>query len=209
MDESCEPPMPLLVAVAEFGDVTKGVQQVLADAGQDKAVYDGRMDINSYPLVPHIYASVNWVSIGSDISLSPVRHQAIAWTNADLLSIGTLRTNFSEIRIKIQNVSFMKMHSKMSSAKWRPLCPGGDELTSWIVTKRRPFCRQRCHVQVLEWKFGSILTHWGRGRDKMAAAFRTTFSNASSWMKMFESGLKFHWSFFLRVEFTICEHWFR
>ena len=30
---------------------------------------------------------------------------------------------------KIQNFSFMKMHPKASSAKWRPFCPGGDELT--------------------------------------------------------------------------------
>ena len=35
--------------------------------------------------------------IGSDNGLSPVRHQAIIWTNAGLLSIGPLGTYFSEI----------------------------------------------------------------------------------------------------------------
>ena len=45
-----------------------------------------------------IYASANWVSIGPGNGLSPVRRQAITWTNADLLSIGLLGTNFSEIR---------------------------------------------------------------------------------------------------------------
>ena len=35
-----------------------------------------------------MYASVNGVSIGSDNGLSPVRRQAITWTNAGLLSIG-------------------------------------------------------------------------------------------------------------------------
>ena len=29
-----------------------------------------------------IYASLNWVIIGSDNGLSPVRRQAIIWTNA-------------------------------------------------------------------------------------------------------------------------------
>ena len=29
---------------------------------------------------------------------------------------------------KIQNFSFIKMHLKMSFAKWRPFCPGTDEL---------------------------------------------------------------------------------
>ena len=34
-------------------------------------------------------------------------------------------TIFSEILIKIQNFSLTKMHLKISSAKWRPFCPGG------------------------------------------------------------------------------------
>ena len=33
-------------------------------------------------------------------------------------------TNFGEILITIQNFSFMKMHLKISSAKWPPFCPG-------------------------------------------------------------------------------------
>ena len=49
-----------------------------------------------------IYASGNEAIIGSDNGLSPVRRQAIIWINADLLSIGILGTNFSEILIKIQ-----------------------------------------------------------------------------------------------------------
>ena len=43
-----------------------------------------------------------------------------------------LGTNFSEIQIKIQNFSFMTMHLKMSSGKWRPFCPRGDELYASI-----------------------------------------------------------------------------
>ena len=77
----------------------------------------------------HIYASVNWVSFGSDNGLSPNRHQAIILTNAGLLSIGPLGRSFNEILIKIQNFSFTKMHLKMSSAKWRPFCPGRDEFS--------------------------------------------------------------------------------
>ena len=56
--------------------------------------------------------------------MSPVRHQAITWTNAGLLSIDPLETIFSEIPIKIQNFSFTKMPLKISSAKWRPFCTG-------------------------------------------------------------------------------------
>ena len=48
-----------------------------------------------------------------------------------MLSIGALGTNFSEILIIIQNFSFMKMHLKISPAKWRSCCPGGDELIHW------------------------------------------------------------------------------
>ena len=59
-----------------------------------------------------------------------------------------------------------------------------------------------CHVA-----FPSSLTHWGR--DKMAVISKTTFSNAFSWMKMFEFRLKFLWSLFPRVQLTIFQQWFR
>ena len=44
---------------------------------------------------------------------------------------------------------------------------------------------------------------------QMDAISQTTFSNAFSWMKMFEFRLKFHWSLFLRFQLTIFQHWFR
>ena len=59
--------------------------------------------------------------IGSVNGLSPGRRQAIIWTNAGILLIGPLGTNFSEILIEIDTISFKKMHLKMS-AKWRPFC---------------------------------------------------------------------------------------
>ena len=62
--------------------------------------------------------------IGSDYGLSPSRRQAIIWTNAGMLLIGPLGTNFTEILIEIQTFSFKKMHLKMSSAKWLPFCLG-------------------------------------------------------------------------------------
>ena len=62
--------------------------------------------------------------IGSDNGLAPGRRQAIIWTNAGILLIGPLGTNFSKISIKIQSFSFTKMRLKVSSAKWRPFCLG-------------------------------------------------------------------------------------
>ena len=51
------------------------------------------------------------------------------------------------------------------------------------------------------------LTQWGR--EKMAAIFQTTFSDAFSSMKMNDIGLKFHWNLFLRFQLTKFQHWFR
>ena len=62
--------------------------------------------------------------IDSDNALSPRWRPAIIWSNAGILSIGPLGTNFGEILIKIQTFSFKKMHLKMSSVKWRPFCLG-------------------------------------------------------------------------------------
>ena len=51
------------------------------------------------------------------------------------------------------------------------------------------------------------LTQWGR--DIMAVNFLTIFSNAFSWMKIYKFRLRFHWSLFPRVQWTIFQHWFR
>ena len=48
--------------------------------------------------------------------------------------------------------------------------------------------RSLCFVVISYWR---IFTH--RGRDIMAAIFRTTFSNAFSWTKMNRFQLGFHW----------------
>ena len=61
-----------------------------------------------------IYASVIQASIGSDDVVSPIRRQGIIRTNAGLLSIGLLGTNFSEILTQLQNLSFTKM-----TIKWK------------------------------------------------------------------------------------------
>ena len=53
--------------------------------------------------------------IGSENGLSPGRRQAIIWTNAEILSIGPLGTNLSEILVEIYVFSFKKMYLKLSS----------------------------------------------------------------------------------------------
>ena len=77
--------------------------------------------------VTHICVSKLTI-IGPDNVLSPGRRQAIIWTNAVILLIRTLGTNFSEILGEIHSFSFSKMHLKMSSAKWRLFGPGLNEL---------------------------------------------------------------------------------
>ena len=66
--------------------------------------------------VTHICVG-NLTIIGSDNGLSPERRQAIIWTDAGILLIGPLGTNFSEILIEIQTFSLKKMRLRMSSAK--------------------------------------------------------------------------------------------
>ena len=78
--------------------------------------------------VAHICVSKLTI-IGSNNGLSPGRRQAIIWTNAGILLIRTLGTNFSEILGKIHSFLFTKMHLKMYSAKGRLFSLGLNELT--------------------------------------------------------------------------------
>ena len=72
--------------------------------------------------------------IASNNGLSPGQHQAIIWTNAEILLIGPLGTNFNQILIEIHKFSFKKMRLKVASAKWRTFCLGLNVLNH--VNKR-------------------------------------------------------------------------
>ena len=86
------------------------------------------MMLTHWGRVTHIYVG-NFIIIGSDNGFSPGRCQAIIWTNAGILLIGPLGTNFSEILIEIHIFSFKKMYLKWSSAKWRL----GLDVLQWIA----------------------------------------------------------------------------
>ena len=76
----------------------------------------------------------NLTIIGSDNGLPPGRRHAIIWTNAGILLIEPLGTNFSEISIEIPTFSFKKMRLKVSSAKWRPFCLGLNVVIKCVLT---------------------------------------------------------------------------
>ena len=78
--------------------------------------------------VTHICVG-NRTIIGSDNGLSPCQRLPIIWTNAGILLIGPLGTDFGEISIKILIFLFKKMRLKVSSANWRPFCLGLNVLT--------------------------------------------------------------------------------
>ena len=106
--------------------------------------------------------------IGSDNGLSPDRHQAIIWTNAGLLLIRPLGTNFSEILIEILTFSFKKIRLKVSSAKRRPFCLGLNVLLLIMI-------------------FGN----WGRFNQLMPSdAFEIIVSSAMSSMVQVTARLK-------------------
>ena len=113
----------------------------------EKFCFSGHLLLTHWGRVTHICVGKLTI-IGSDNGLSPARRQAITWTNAGILLIGPLGINFSEIWIGIQIFSFMKMHLKMSSAKWRPFCLCPNVLIClrakpclhqiWIVNENSP-----------------------------------------------------------------------
>ena len=130
------------------------------------------------------------IIIGSIDGLSPGRCQAIIWNIVEILLIGPLGTNFSEILIKIHIFSFKKIYLKMSSAKWQPIClclnvlrvkslrPGDDKFlkrNAWMINETffNRFSDKKMHLKKLSAKrlikyqphghcLEDVLTHCGR-----------------------------------------------
>ena len=93
----------------------------------------GNRILTQWGRVTHICVSKLTI-IGSDNGLVPDRRQAIIWSNAGILLIGPIGTNFIENLIEILTFSFTKMRLKVSSAKWRLFGLGLNELNnSWAV----------------------------------------------------------------------------
>ena len=102
----------------------------MPDAEATAQMWTTIRSITHWGLVTHICVSKLTIT-GSDNGLSPGRRQAIIWTNAGILLIGPLGTNFSEIFIEMYISLFKKMYLKMSSGQWRPFCPGLNVINHW------------------------------------------------------------------------------
>ena len=84
--------------------------------------------------VTHICGSRLTIT-GSDNGLSPGRRQAIIWTNAGILLIGTLEINFSEILIEIHPLSLKKNAFECVVCEMAVILLGLDVLTmTQVVT---------------------------------------------------------------------------
>ena len=117
--------------------------------------------------VTHICVSKLTI-IGSDNGLAPDRRQAIIWTNGEILLIGPLGTNFSEILIEILTFSFKNMRLKVSSAKRWPICLGLNVLSEMDISFRHKlFINQK-----ESWSEGLVINIWYISHIK-----RVQFSN--------------------------------
>ena len=92
-------------------------------------IWEVKPALTHWGRVTHICVS-DVTSIGSDNGLSPGRRQAIIRTNAGILLIRPVGTNFSEFLVEILIFWFKKMRLKVSSAKRRPFCLGLNELNN-------------------------------------------------------------------------------
>ena len=88
----------------------------------------GPNELTCWCRVTHICIG-NLTIIGSGKGLLPGRRQAIIWPIAEILLIGPLGTNFSEVFIEIHTFSLKEMPLKLSSAKWEPFCLGLNVLS--------------------------------------------------------------------------------
>ena len=81
-------------------------------------------------------------------------------------------------------------------------------LNQWRSNSLTPYgvTRLQC-IKAAQWiHLAMLLTPWYR--DKFAAIWQTTFSNAFSSIKIYEFRFRFHHNLFLRFKWTIFQHWF-
>ena len=137
------------------------------------AIYLGLNVLTDWGRVMHICVSKLTMN-GSDNGLSPGRRQAIVWTNAGVV-----------IFITIFIFSFKKMHFKLSSGNWRPICLGLNvlkvvtmtaSLFQWLdkIIKGHP------HIKVLSYQYRNSY-------NEVKMVIRSSYlynGNLNSWKKL-------------------------
>ena len=114
--------LSLIFTISDLENNGKSIYLYLASK-----INSGPQGLTHWGRVTHICVGKLTI-IGSDNGLSPERRQTIIWTNAGILLIGPLGTNFSEILIVIQTFSLKKIRLKLSSAKCCSFRLGLNEL---------------------------------------------------------------------------------
>ena len=144
--------------------------------------------------------------MGSDNGLVPVRQQVLSWTDDGLAYWYACATWPQCVQALNWFVSLIPVGKLILVFHFR------NKILKYIIINT-------C-IKSLHWYIGlmkstlvklmalyNTLINWGQ--DKMAANFLITFSNAFSWMKIYEFRLRFHLSLFPRVQLTIFQHWLR
>ena len=92
--------------------------------------------------------------IGPNNGLSPGWRQAISWTDAEILLIEPLETNFNETLIEVVLFSFTKMRLELSSAKWRPFCLGLNVLNRNLQSPQQGVLwNKQNNLSPIAWEF--------------------------------------------------------
>ena len=112
----------------------------------------------------------------------------------EILLLGPGGINFSEILIEIHIFSFRKMHFKISSGKWRPLCFGLNVLTHYshfvVLTHQRSIWLPTFRATSLTLFSPNKLSDWygvnGRkGRSSKPNKHCTYFMEHTHWETLF------------------------
>ena len=167
-------------------------------------------------------------NIGSDNGLSPDRRQAVIWTNAGILLIHTLGTNFSEILMRNSYISMQENAFESVVCEMKKILFRSEYVNTIDLRQRKRTHRNipdttepnqhtdksgHLSLKLLSAHTGCvtplypILAHWGQ--DKMSSFHRRHFQVHFLTKKIAVFRFKFHWNLFLRVQLTISLHWFR
>ena len=93
-------------------------------------------------------------------------------SSKSMLAYCHLRTNFSEILIKIQDFLFMKMHLKISSAKWRPCCPLGISLK---IYQSKYINTESTRNKIIHWNLTKYSLIWTKFWNENKGSFNLKF----------------------------------
>ena len=156
-----------------------------------------RSEVDKNPINQQVVRlSILWIKISRWINFISMAELCFNFGNYQVINKVAMRTFPGKLTLSRPELFLIIFTLHRSNGCWHILLSHGPQYATLF-----------CLINISPSRHPNLLhsTYW----EEMAANSHNTFSDAFSWIKLYEFWLKCHWNLLLRCKLTVFQHWIR